>query len=210
MARSPALRRLLDLAARVAPTDATVLITGETGTGKERLASFIHERSKRRGGSYLAINCGALPESLLESELFGHKKGAFTGAIADKEGLFQAARGGTIFLDEVGETSQAMQVRLLRVLQERKIRPVGATRDVAVDVRVLAATNQNLEEMVQAGTFRKDLFFRLRVVHLQVPPLRERLEDLPAGTEADIRGAVEAVGSLGGEPLPAEDHQHPA
>ena len=178
VAKSPAMSRLLDLAARVAPTDATVLITGESGSGKERVARFIHDRSKRHEGPFLAINCGALPESLLESELFGHKKGAFTGATADKQGLFEAARGGTVLLDEIGETSQAMQVRLLRVLQERRIRPVGSTEETAIDVRVIAATNRDLDERVEAGAFRKDLLFRLRVVQLPVPPLRDRREDL--------------------------------
>ena len=178
LSKSPAMQRLLELAERVAPTDATVLITGESGTGKERVAQLIHRRSKRVAKPFLAINCGALPESLLESELFGHKKGSFTGATADTLGLFEAAKGGTLFLDEIGETSRATQVRLLRVLQERRVRPVGATADVPVDVRVMAATNRELDEMVREEAFRKDLFFRLRVVHLKVPPLRERREDL--------------------------------
>ena len=172
------MQRLLELARRVAPTDATVLVTGESGTGKERLARFIHQRSRRASGPFLAINCGALPESLLESELFGHKKGAFTGAMADKPGLFEMTRGGTVFLDEIGETSPAMQVRLLRVLEEPRVRPVGATSEVAVDVRLVSATNRDLKELVRTGAFRQDLFFRLQVVHLQVPPLRDRREDL--------------------------------
>jgi transcriptional regulator with PAS, ATPase and Fis domain len=172
------MQRLLELAERLAPTDATVLITGESGTGKDRLARRIHVRSQRRDGPFLAINCGALPESLLESELFGHKKGAFTGASEDKRGLLEAARGGTVFLDEIGETSPAVQVRLLRVLQERRVRPVGATAEVPVDVRVVSATHRDLEELVRTRAFRQDLYFRLRVVHLHVPPLRERREDL--------------------------------
>ena len=178
VAKSPAMRRVLELGSRVAPSDATVLITGESGTGKERLARFIHERSKRSGGLFLAINCGALPETLLESELFGHVKGSFTGAMADKKGLFEAAKGGTLFLDEIGDTSANVQVRLLRVLQERNVRPVGATRDIPVDVRIIAATNRDLDAMVHEKTFRKDLFYRLRVVPLEVPPLRERQEDV--------------------------------
>jgi transcriptional regulator with PAS, ATPase and Fis domain len=178
VAKSPAMRRLLDLALRIAPTDATILITGESGTGKERLARFLHERSKRAKGPFLAVNCGALPESLLESELFGHKQGAFTGASADKKGLFEAAEGGTLFLDEIGETSPAVQVKLLRTLQEHTVRPVGGTRDRPVDARIVAATNRDLEEMVHEKTFRKDLFYRLRVVPLEVPALRARRDDI--------------------------------
>ncbi|MBI4512206.1 MAG: sigma-54-dependent Fis family transcriptional regulator [Deltaproteobacteria bacterium] len=178
VAKSSAMRRVLDLAGRVAPSDATVLLFGESGTGKERLARFIHERSKRRKGPFLAINCGALPESLLESELFGHVKGAFTGASADKKGLFEAASTGTLFLDEIGETSLQVQVRLLRALQEHSVRPVGSTKDVDVDARILAATNRDLESMVSERTFRKDLFYRLKVVPLELPPLRRRREDI--------------------------------
>jgi len=178
VARSPLMRRLLELALRIAPTDASILITGESGTGKERLARFLHERSKRAKGPFLAVNCGALPESLLESELFGHTKGAFTGAGADKQGLFEAAEGGTLFLDEIGETSPAVQVKLLRTLQEHTVRPVGGTRDRPIDARIIAATNRDLEEMVQGKTFRKDLFYRLRVVPLEVPALRARRDDI--------------------------------
>jgi len=178
VSKSPAMRRLVELAQRVAATDATVVITGETGTGKERMARFVHQQSRRFAGPFQAISCGALPETLLESELFGHKKGAFTGAIVDKQGHFEVARAGTVFLDEIGETSQAMQVRLLRVLQERKVRPVGATAEISVDVRVISATHRDLEKLVREGAFRQDLFFRLRVVHLQVPPLRERRVDI--------------------------------
>jgi two-component system response regulator HydG len=178
VAKSQAMRRVLEFADRAAPSEATVLITGETGTGKERLARHVHEHSRRSRGPFVAINCGALPESLLESELFGHQKGAFTGAGADKKGLFEAAEGGTIFLDEIGETTPATQVRLLRALQERSVRPVGSTKDVAVDVRIIAATNQDLGTMVAERRFRKDLFYRLRVVALELPPLRQRMEDL--------------------------------
>jgi two-component system response regulator HydG len=178
VAKSGGMRRVLELADRIAPSEATVLITGESGTGKERLARRIHERSKRRAGPFLAINCGALPENLLESELFGHKRGAFTGAASDHRGLFEAASGGTLFLDEIGETTPAMQVKLLRALQEHRVRPVGATKDIAVDARIVAATNRDLSAMVDAGSFRADLFYRLRVVPLEIPPLRERVEDI--------------------------------
>ena len=154
VAKSPAMRRVLELAVRAAHSEATVLVTGESGTGKERLAHFIHEHSRRSQGPFVAINCGALPETLLESELFGHAKGAFTGATSDKEGLFKSTAGGTLFLDEIGETTPAMQVRLLRALQERVVRPVGATRDMPIDVRVIAATNRDLEAMVAAESFR--------------------------------------------------------
>lgn len=155
-----------------------MLITGESGTGKGRLARFIHERSRRIGGPFVAINCGALPETLLENELFGHTKGAFTGAVDDRKGLFESGTGGTLFLDEIGETTPGMQVRLLRALQERVVRPVGATRDIDIDVRVLAATNRDLKSMVAEGTFRKDLYYRLSIVPLDLPPLRDRREDL--------------------------------
>lgn len=178
--KSPAMRRLLELAERAAASQATVLISGESGTGKERLARYLHGHSRRGAGAFVAINCGGLPETLLESELFGHRKGSFTGATADKKGLFEAAAGGTLFLDEIGETSPAVQVRLLRALQEHTVRPVGATADIPVDVRIIAATNRDLDAMVRERAFRKDLFYRLRVLPLEVPPLRERKEDLLA------------------------------
>lgn len=179
VAKSPQMRRLLEFASRVAPSDATVLITGESGSGKERLARLVHERSMRSNGPFLAINCGALPESLLESELFGHVKGAYTGATSSTEGLFEAAGGGTLFLDEIGETSPAVQVKLLRALQEHSVRPVGATRDRRVDVRIISATNRDLAAMIRDKMFRKDLFYRLGVITLDVPALRDRREDIP-------------------------------
>ncbi len=176
--RSDAMEKVLDLAHTVARVDTTVLITGESGVGKELIARYLHDQSSRAEGPFVAINCGALPEPLLESELFGHVRGAFTGADSDKRGLFAAARGGTILLDEVGETSETTQVKLLRVLQEREIRPVGSTRSQNIDVRVVAATNRELEQMVARGQFRKDLYYRLKVVAVDIPPLRDRREDI--------------------------------
>ncbi|HEY4102221.1 MAG TPA: sigma-54 dependent transcriptional regulator [Gemmatimonadales bacterium] len=174
-------RRFLDvlrLADVVAPTDSTVLIGGESGTGKEVLARYIHDASLRAEGPFLSINCGALPETLLESELFGHVKGSFTGAVRDKQGLFAAARGGTFFLDEVGEMPPSLQVKLLRVLQQREVIPVGATEALPVDVRIIAATNRDLDEEVRRGNFRSDLFYRLNVLAMDLPPLRDRRDDL--------------------------------
>jgi two-component system response regulator HydG len=162
----------------VAPTDSTVLIQGESGTGKEVIARYIHNLSGRADGPFLSINCGALPENLLESELFGHVKGSFTGAVRDKQGLFAAARGGTFFLDEVGEMPPSLQIKLLRVLQEREVIPVGATETIPVDVRIVAATNRDLEEEVRRGNFRSDLFYRLNVIALELPSLRDRRDDL--------------------------------
>jgi DNA-binding NtrC family response regulator len=170
---------VLKLAETVAPTDSTVLITGESGTGKEVLARYIHQLSEREGGSFVSINCGALPENLLESELFGHVRGSFTGAVRDKDGLMVAARGGTFFLDEIGEMSPALQVKLLRALQEREIVPVGATEPIAIDVRVIAATNRDLEQEIRRGSFRSDLYYRLNVIALHLPALREREDDVP-------------------------------
>ena len=169
---------VLKLAEVVAPTDSTVLIQGESGTGKEVIARYIHNLSGRADGPFLSINCGALPENLLESELFGHVKGSFTGAVRDKQGLFAAARGGTFFLDEVGEMPPSLQIKLLRVLQEREVIPVGATETIPVDVRIVAATNRDLEEEVRRGHFRSDLFYRLNVIALELPSLRDRRDDL--------------------------------
>lgn len=169
----------LEVAQTVAPTESTVLVHGESGTGKEVLARYIHELSDRAENSFLSINCGALTESLLESELFGHVKGSFTGAVRDKQGLFVAANGGTLFLDEVGEMVPATQVRLLHVLQQHEVIPVGATEPVQVDVRIIAATNADLEEKIRRGTFRSDLFYRLNVIAIPLPPLRERRDDIP-------------------------------
>jgi len=169
---------VLKLAEQIAPTDSTVLIQGESGTGKEVVARYLHNLSIRADGPFLSINCGALPENLLESELFGHVKGSFTGAVRDKQGLFAAARGGTFFLDEVGEMPPSLQIKLLRVLQEREVIPVGATEAIPVDVRIIAATNRDLEEEVRRGNFRSDLFYRLNVIALHLPQLRERRDDL--------------------------------
>ncbi|MCA9696335.1 MAG: sigma 54-interacting transcriptional regulator, partial [Myxococcales bacterium] len=178
VARSRAMRRVLELARRMAGVDSTVLITGESGVGKERLAHFIHAGSARAGGPFVAVNCGALPETLLESELFGHAKGAFTGAHRTSAGLFEAADGGTIFLDEIGEMSPVMQTKLLRVLQEGVVRRVGESRERAIDVRVIAASNRDLDAMVAAGAFRQDLYYRVQVVKIELPALRVRTEDL--------------------------------
>lgn len=170
-----ALKKLVGL---IAPSDATVLILGESGTGKDLVARAMHQHSPRANGPFVTINCAALPENLLESELFGHKKGSFTGAIKDKDGLFKVADGGTFFLDEVGNTSMSIQVKLLRVLEDKKITPVGETKPIEVDVRLIAATNADLEEDVRANRFRADLFYRLNVIPVSIPPLRERLEDV--------------------------------
>ena len=170
---------VLKLAETVAPTESTVLITGESGSGKEVLARYIHALSGRAEGTFLSVNCGALPEGLLESELFGHVKGAFTGAVKDTIGLFEAANGGTLFLDEIGEMSPATQVRLLRALQEREVIPVGSTEVRRIDVRIMAATNSDLSEEIRRGGFRSDLYYRLNVIALHLPPLRERKDDIP-------------------------------
>jgi DNA-binding NtrC family response regulator len=178
VARSGAIQKLLDLARRVAKVDSTVLITGESGAGKERFARLVHDESLRATAPFIAVNCGAISETLLESELFGHARGAFTGATHDRAGLFEAASGGTLFLDEVGEVSPGMQVKLLRALQEHEIRRVGESKNRKVDVRVVAATNRTLTAEVDAGRFRKDLYYRLKVVELHVPALRDRREDI--------------------------------
>ncbi len=177
--RSEAMRRVMDLVHRIASSKSTVLVTGESGTGKERIARAIHVSSERAKRPFLVVNCGAIPEQLIESELFGHEKGAFTGASSRKLGIFRDAEGGTVLLDEVGELPLQMQVKLLRVLQERKVRGVGESAETPVDVRVLAATNRDVEADVKAGTFRQDLYYRLNVLRLELPPLRERREDVP-------------------------------
>jgi transcriptional regulator with PAS, ATPase and Fis domain len=178
VAHSASMRQVVDLARRVAKVDSTVLITGESGSGKERIARLVHDESTRAAGAFIAVNCGAITETLLESELFGHARGAFTGATIDRPGLFEAANGGTLLLDEVGEVSPAMQVKLLRALQEREVRRVGENKSRRVDVRVLAATNRDLAHGVAGGAFRQDLYYRLKVVELHVPPLRERRDDV--------------------------------
>ncbi|MBP1772225.1 MAG: putative sigma54 specific transcriptional regulator [Holophagaceae bacterium] len=178
VARSPAMKRVVDLARRVAKVDSTVLITGESGSGKERIARLVHEESTRATGPFIAVNCGAIAETLLESELFGHARGAFTGATHDRPGLFESANGGTLLLDEVGEVSPGMQVKLLRAIQEREIRRVGENKSRKVDVRIIAATNRDLALEVTRGVFRQDLYYRLKVVELHVPALRERRDDI--------------------------------
>jgi DNA-binding NtrC family response regulator len=186
---------VLKLAEHVAPTDSTVLIQGESGTGKEVVARYIHNLSIRNDGPFMSINCGALPENLLESELFGHVKGSFTGAVRDKQGLFAAARGGSFFLDEVGEMPPSLQVKLLRVLQEREAIPVGATEAIPVDVRIIAATNRELEEEIRRGNFRSDLFYRLNVIAVNLPPLRERRDDLLLLIEALLQNLATETGT---------------
>jgi len=175
---SPAMQQTYTLIDQVSATDATVLITGESGTGKEVVAREIHERSRRKDAPFVAINCAAVPEALLESELFGHAKGAFTDAKQSRQGLFAQANGGTLFLDEIGEMAISMQPKVLRAIQERKIRPVGAESEISVDVRLITATNRDLEEMVEAKAFREDLYYRINVIHIPLPPLRARGGDV--------------------------------
>jgi transcriptional regulator with PAS, ATPase and Fis domain len=187
IARSEAMQEVLELAARVAPIDTTVLVYGESGTGKEFIVRMIHEQSPRAGAPFVSINCAALTETLLESELFGHVRGAFTGASRDKAGLFEVAGAGTIFLDEIGEVAATVQAKLLRALQEREIRRVGAERTIKINARVVAATNRDLKDAVANGTFREDLYFRLAAFTITVPPLRGRREDIPALVHEFVR-----------------------
>jgi len=175
----PLMMKILNISKRVAPTDSTVLLMGESGTGKELIARYVHNNSKRSGNPFIAVNCGAIPSDLLEAEMFGHERGAFTGAVGSRMGLFQLANGGTIFLDEIGEMMLPLQVKLLRVLQEREIRPVGAERTIKIDVRVIAASNRDLTAEVEKGRFREDLYYRLQVIPIVIPPLRERRSDIP-------------------------------
>jgi DNA-binding NtrC family response regulator len=193
IATGPEMREVLKSVERVAPTDSTVLLRGATGTGKELVAQAIHEESARRSRPFVAVNCSALAESLLESELFGHARGAFTGAVSERRGLFEEANGGTLFLDEVGDVSPGMQAKLLRVLQEREVTRVGTTRPLKVDVRVIAATHQDLEAMVEQGRFRADLYFRLKVFQIRLPELRERPGDIPSLAAAAVARWNEAA-----------------
>ena len=192
--KSPQMHKIFELAKRIAPTDSTVLITGDSGTGKEVLANFIHKNSGRSDFPWYPINCGAIPENLLESELFGHEKGSFTGAYQTKKGYFEVAGNGTLFLDEIGELGESMQVKLLRVLQERVFTRVGGTEKIPTGVRLIAATNKNLQEQIKKGKFREDLYFRLNVIELYIPPLAERREDIMPLAEMFLRQFSEKAG----------------
>jgi len=189
--RNPLMQRLLEQAHMVAQSDVSILINGQSGTGKEVLAQAIHAASPRAAKPFIAINCGALPEQLLESELFGHARGAFTGAVSAREGLFQAAEGGTLFLDEIGDMPPALQIKLLRVLQERKVRPLGSNRDVEINVRILSATHRDLPKAMEKKSFREDLYYRLNVVNLKLPALHERAEDIPLLANQLLRQSAE-------------------
>jgi two-component system response regulator PilR (NtrC family) len=193
------MEQLYELVARVADTRTNVLVCGESGTGKELVARAIHDQSERRDQPFVAVNCGAIPENLLESELFGHVKGAFTGAVSNKAGLFETAHRGTLFLDEIGELPGTLQVKLLRVIQDKALRRVGGTSDHQIDVRIVAATNRRLEEEVAAGRFREDLYYRLNVIQIALPPLRDRTEDIPLL----VQHFVEKYASELGKPAPA-------
>ena len=194
--RSAAMQQLREMIARVARSQAPVHIFGESGTGKELVAQLIHDSGARREGPFVPVNCGAIPTELMESELFGHKRGSFTGAVADKKGLVQGAEGGTLFLDEIADLPLHMQVKLLRVVQEKAVRAVGEAREEAVDVRILSATHKNLTDLVAEGRFREDLFYRINVIELRVPPLRERSEDIPDLAEVDPAAPRAADGHL--------------
>jgi two-component system response regulator PilR (NtrC family) len=197
--QSECMRRVKERILKAAPSMAPVLVTGESGTGKELAARAIHANSHRSGGPWVAVNCSAIPESLLEAEFFGAKKGAYTGAQQDREGFFQAARGGTLFLDEIGELPLAMQSKLLRAIQERKVRPLGSSLEEAVDVRIISATHRNLSEEVQQGRFRQDLYYRINVIDIRMTPLRERLEDLPDLCQALLAHIAHESGLSGAE-----------
>jgi len=192
--KAPVMQQLFELLKKVAPAKTSVLVTGESGTGKEMVARALHHLSPRKDKAFVGVNCGAIPESLIESELFGHVRGAFTGAVSDRPGLFIAADGGTLFLDEIGELSSQMQVKLLRVLQERKVKKVGGTNEQEIDVRVVAATNRDLEAEIERGAFRRDLFYRLNVIQLYLAPLRARREDIPLLVDHFVRKHAAALG----------------
>ncbi|MFO0869470.1 MAG: sigma-54 dependent transcriptional regulator [Pirellulales bacterium] len=210
--RDPRMSRIFDLIERIAETKATVLITGESGTGKSLVARAIHRRSARRDGAFVEIACGALPESLLESELFGHVAGAYTGAVGERIGKFQQSEGGTIFLDEIGTASPGLQVKLLRVLQEFAFEPVGGTKTIRVDTRVILATNEDLSRAVSEGRFRQDLYYRVNVINLEIPPLRERISDIPLLAAHFLRSVGEesgkAVTGFNSEALAALERYH--
>jgi two-component system response regulator PilR (NtrC family) len=214
LGHSESMRRIFDLVQRVGDAKTTVLVTGESGTGKERIARAIHDAGERRSKPLLVINCGAIPEQLMEAELFGHERGAFTGAVSSRLGIFRQAEGGTVLLDEIGDLPVSLQVKLLRVLQERKVRGIGTTGEVPIDVRVIAATNRNVEDDVRAGRFRQDLYYRLNVIRIEVPPLRDRREDIrplaehflatcAAEHKKDVRGfSPDAIRALEAYPFP--------
>jgi two-component system response regulator PilR (NtrC family) len=195
LGRSGAMDQLRELIERVARSQAPVHIYGESGTGKELVAHLIHDASARRDGPFVPVNCGAIPSELMESELFGHKKGSFTGAVADKQGLIQSAEGGTLFLDEIADLPLHMQVKLLRVIQEKTVRPVGEARETPIDVRILSATHKNLASLVAEGKFREDLFYRVNVIEIRVPPLRERIEDVPELIDALLAKLGKQIGN---------------
>jgi two-component system, NtrC family, response regulator PilR len=212
LGESSVMREIRSKIDKVARSQAPVYISGESGSGKELVAKLIHQQSSRSDSPFVAINCGAIPLELMESEFFGHKKGSFSGAVTDKKGLFQAAEGGTLFLDEVGDLPQSLQVKLLRAIQEKKIRPVGEQLEIPVDIRLLSATHRNLADMVQAGHFRQDLYYRLNVIDLYVPPLRERRSDIPALTEHILAKLTNinkiAMPTLSTDALSALQHYH--
>ena len=209
---SEPMRRILEIASRIANAKSTVLITGESGTGKERVARAIHAESDRRERPLLVVNCGAIPEALIESELFGHERGSFTGAVTSRPGIFREADGGTVMLDEVGDLPSPLQVKMLRVLQERKVRSIGAANEVAVDVRVIAATNRNVEDDVRTGRFRQDLYYRLNIIRIEVPPLRSRREDIRPLAEHFLRACAteqsKPIRALSPDALRALDSYH--